>query len=148
MKMASKETKPEVAKPVERVPCNTETVTGFVPCAACAGSDDPVLCQSCEHNRNVIGRLEKRCDNMPHLKMAHAGAEYTEVALTQYIPPGEACGHPGCLNHIGHPCEKCGRIKGRSPTDSFEGAAAALIAESYRLGWKHAVHEIQSHQDL
>lgn len=27
---------------------------------------------------------------------------------------GVACGHPGCLSHISHPCEGCGRIGGRS----------------------------------
>lgn len=29
-------------------------------------------------------------------------------------PDGVACGHPGCLNHLTHPCEKCGRISGQS----------------------------------
>jgi NTP pyrophosphatase (non-canonical NTP hydrolase) len=27
---------------------------------------------------------------------------------------GVPCPHPGCLNHISHPCEGCGRIAGRS----------------------------------
>lgn len=26
---------------------------------------------------------------------------------------GEPCRHPGCLSHISHPCEGCGRIAGR-----------------------------------
>ena len=26
---------------------------------------------------------------------------------------GEPCGHPGCLSHVTHPCEGCGRIAGR-----------------------------------
>ena len=30
------------------------------------------------------------------------------------LPDGEPCGHPGCLSHITHPCEGCGRIAGRS----------------------------------
>lgn len=25
---------------------------------------------------------------------------------------GEPCDHPGCLNHITHPCEGCGRVAG------------------------------------
>jgi len=25
---------------------------------------------------------------------------------------GEPCNHPGCLNHVTHPCEGCGRIRG------------------------------------
>ena len=27
---------------------------------------------------------------------------------------GESCGHPGCLNHVTHPCEKCGRLGGKT----------------------------------
>ena len=25
---------------------------------------------------------------------------------------GEPCDHPGCLQHVSHPCEGCGRIAG------------------------------------
>ena len=28
---------------------------------------------------------------------------------------GEPCSHPGCLSHISHPCEGCGRIGGEYP---------------------------------
>lgn len=27
---------------------------------------------------------------------------------------GEPCNHPGCLNHLTHPCEGCGRIAGKN----------------------------------
>jgi len=27
---------------------------------------------------------------------------------------GEPCTHPGCLRHLTHPCEGCGRVGGRS----------------------------------
>lgn len=27
---------------------------------------------------------------------------------------GEPCSHPGCLRHISHPCEGCGRVGGRT----------------------------------
>lgn len=26
---------------------------------------------------------------------------------------GEPCKHPGCLSHVSHPCEGCGRTAGR-----------------------------------
>jgi len=26
--------------------------------------------------------------------------------------PGQPCDHPGCLSHVTHPCEGCGRIAG------------------------------------
>jgi hypothetical protein len=27
---------------------------------------------------------------------------------------GEPCSHPGCLKHVTHPCEGCGRVGGRT----------------------------------
>lgn len=36
---------------------------------------------------------------------------------------GVSCNHPGCLNHLSHPCEVCGRIGGKYQplTDRLEG---------------------------
>ena len=31
------------------------------------------------------------------------------------LEDGEPCHHPGCLRHVSHPCEGCGRIAGRAP---------------------------------
>lgn len=28
------------------------------------------------------------------------------------LEDGVACSHPGCLSHVSHPCEGCGRIQG------------------------------------
>ena len=33
--------------------------------------------------------------------------------LEWLVSAGEACEHIGCLKHVTHPCEKCGRIAGR-----------------------------------
>lgn len=30
------------------------------------------------------------------------------------IPDHEPCSHKGCLSHVTHPCEGCGRIQGES----------------------------------
>jgi hypothetical protein len=35
------------------------------------------------------------------------------------LPSGVACAHPGCLNHVSHPCEGCGRIGGDSGEIDF-----------------------------
>lgn len=32
---------------------------------------------------------------------------------------GEPCSHPGCLHHVSHPCEGCGRIAGRGVPDGL-----------------------------
>jgi len=29
------------------------------------------------------------------------------------LKDGEPCSHPGCLHHVTHPCEGCGRIAGK-----------------------------------
>jgi hypothetical protein len=50
---------------------------------------------------------------------------------------GEPCGHPGCIHHVSHPCEGCGRIAGKSvvtmPTKltAENGAKAALMGEFF-----------------
>lgn len=33
------------------------------------------------------------------------------MEIHEYID-GKPCSHPGCLNHVTHPCEGCGRIGG------------------------------------
>jgi hypothetical protein len=46
---------------------------------------------------------------------------------------GEPCNHPGCLSHISHPCEGCGRTAGvgvyEPRTDSSESSL------KWRLVW-------------
>jgi DNA-directed RNA polymerase subunit RPC12/RpoP len=37
--------------------------------------------------------------------------------MSQY-KDGQPCDHPGCLNHITHPCESCGRIGGITPKNN------------------------------
>ena len=39
---------------------------------------------------------------------------------------GEPCSHRGCLSHISHPCESCGRVGGRYVLES--------AIESYKYG--------------
>lgn len=35
------------------------------------------------------------------------------------LPDGVPCRHAGCLSHISHPCEGCGRVGGKSATNSL-----------------------------
>ena len=37
------------------------------------------------------------------------------IPVGRTYPDGVPCDHPGCLRHITHPCEGCGRVEGRSP---------------------------------
>ena len=55
----------------------------------------------------------------------------------------KSCKHPGCLNHTTHPCERCGRINGKSKwivqvkgekcSNSFE---ISVVREDNKLGRK------------
>lgn len=36
------------------------------------------------------------------------------IGKRKQIPEGQPCDHPGCLGHVLHPCEGCGRIGGRA----------------------------------
>lgn len=49
-----------------------------------------------------------------------------DAQLRVRIPDGVACGHQGCLHHVSHPCEGCGRIAGRSSPS----AGAAVVPEA------------------
>ncbi len=40
--------------------------------------------------------------------------------ITERLGDGEPCIHSGCLSHISHPCEMCGRIAGYSRIKIFE----------------------------
>lgn len=63
------------------------------------------------------------------LKPRSAGLSTLAVALNaraEYlIPDGVPCGHAGCLSHVSHPCEGCGRIWGRRPIYNMEDNEAA-----------------------
>lgn len=36
------------------------------------------------------------------------------------LPDGVPCSHSGCLSHLSHPCEGCGRIGGRKKTSVLD----------------------------
>ena len=40
------------------------------------------------------------------------------------LKDGEPCSHAGCLSHVSHPCEGCGRIAGKPVTKSDSAAGS------------------------
>jgi hypothetical protein len=49
---------------------------------------------------------------------------------------GEPCSHRGCLNHISHPCEGCGRIAGKTSTYTLvDGDANAWECSECKEWW-------------
>jgi hypothetical protein len=52
--------------------------------------------------------------------------DFNEVIIPrQQFPDGVPCGHAGCLSHVSHPCDSCGRIGGRRPIYNMEDNEAA-----------------------
>lgn len=41
-------------------------------------------------------------------------ADEAQLNRIEKLIDGVPCSHPGCLNHVTHPCEGCGRIAGRT----------------------------------
>lgn len=48
------------------------------------------------------------------LKTEEAVASLPLPNYTKQVRDYEPCSHPGCLSHVTHPCEGCGRMAGRS----------------------------------
>lgn len=46
------------------------------------------------------------------------GATLTDVLAARQLPDGVPCDHRGCLHHVSHPCEGCGRIAGITPREA------------------------------
>jgi hypothetical protein len=46
---------------------------------------------------------------------------------------GEPCSHPGCLSHISHPCEGCGRTGGRYPAPASETLSDDVLDDAQAL---------------
>jgi hypothetical protein len=42
-----------------------------------------------------------------------------KVLNEKNIPEGYPCKHKGCLSHVSHPCEVCGRTVGKGESISF-----------------------------
>jgi hypothetical protein len=42
---------------------------------------------------------------------------------SELLLDNEQCGHPGCLCHVSHPCEGCGRVAGKIEVAVDPGSA-------------------------
>lgn len=56
------------------------------------------------------------------------------------------CSHKGCLNHLSHPCEGCGRIAGHQPyRESLADLAFRLRDEVDEIRFKDGLYQIKKH---
>jgi hypothetical protein len=60
-----------------------------------------------------------------------------QYILTRKQKDGESCGHPGCLAHVTHPCEACGRIAGNIYSKMLIDQHPILFKEFFNLGVKY-----------
>lgn len=62
----------------------------------------------------------------------------TEQRRIANLRDGEPCGHPGCLSHISHPCEACGRVGGHRTAAAVGGPTLlAEQAKAYNEQYEH-----------
>ncbi len=54
-----------------------------------------------EKLRKSCEEASRQVDNWPSWKKELSGVP---------LKDGEPCSHPGCVNHLTHPCEQCGRV--------------------------------------
>lgn len=62
------------------------------------------------------------------------------------LKDGVPCRHPGCLNHVSHPREGCGRIAGKSPAKNTRATDPLLKEMAEALELVKDVKEI-NHRD-
>lgn len=57
--------------------------------------------------------LSESTKNSPVFIGMDFGKEDHTTEIVMVYQDGVACNHPGCLNHVSHPCEGCGRVSGK-----------------------------------
>lgn len=67
-------------------------------------------------------------DNIQNICLKARSTGFTTVSL----PDGVPCGHAGCLSHLSHPCDGCGRIGGMRRTVVVHTGSKALSLDE---GW-------------
>lgn len=58
-------------------------------------------------------------------------------ATPKQYADGEPCDHPGCLSHISHPCEGCGRRGGMKVYETRNERGGILPSDSTVGGHLH-----------
>lgn len=84
-----------------------DTVTGFYRCELASG-------HAGQHREGFAAWDDS-------VLAAPAASETPRLRDPMRWKPGQPCDHPGCLSHISHPCDGCGRIGGLPPAASETG---------------------------
>lgn len=76
-----------------------------------------MTCYQCGRQPGDLCKNEDGCTE--HDAPMHSAKSIPIPRFLRGLPElrdGEPCDHRGCLSHVSHPCEGCGRIAGRSVT--------------------------------
>lgn len=85
----------------------------------------PILVLYVESNERVVCNDIRDIRNGVVFKVLET--RYNDECKTVTVHEGEPCIHPGCLQHISHPCEVCHRVAGKG--------VAVYDIESERRKW-------------
>jgi len=73
------------------------------------------VCKHYSVDKDAVLALWTR-DCMPGIVYEQTGELWMPKPARRY-EPGKPCAHPGCIAHLSHPCEGCGRIGGLYPDE-------------------------------
>ena len=80
------------------------------------------ICRDCADNDGTCPHSGKPCDPNESKQASWRGLPD--------LRDDEPCKHAGCLSHVSHPCEGCGRVAGRTPNVELRGPEAALSPQA------------------
>lgn len=69
---------------------------------------------------NYISNANRQIMIKALFETAYRLKENEDKSTIPIYKDGEPCDHIGCLNHVSHPCEGCGRIAGQNNLMSFD----------------------------
>lgn len=80
--------------------------------------------------------MKSKCSGSPFCECIHC--ERAVHGLKPVVLSGKPCGEPGCLQHVTHPCEGCGRIAGKGDVvKDFDGKLGLVdVAREYNKSGK------------
>ena len=71
------------------------------------------VCRPSIQNRECVGMGTVERNGLEEHRPTCATYKGLPRKVKIVVLSGKPCGHAGCLRHISHPCEGCGRIAGR-----------------------------------
>lgn len=111
----------KIPEPTVKRLARTDRLYHLATCAYYRSTTITIMVEKCAH----IGTAARAwscpgyvIDRTPYGVIQHELGHHVDLHFTfnrTRFDEGVPCEHPGCLHHVSHPCEGCGRVAGRSP---------------------------------